>query len=131
MKSVLRIDEMCCTAEEQVIRNRFAKVSEVDALCFDLINRLLTVEHTFESDEPLRKIIQSIGMSPGDNCGSDCAVPKKGLAREDIMLGVALVLAIVAEGIAYASGNENSLPVLGTALLAIALGCLLYTSRCV
>lgn len=122
MKSVLRIDEMCCTAEEQVIRNRFAKVSEVEALSFDLINRLLTVEHGFESDEPLREIIKSIGMSPEDSCGAGCVAPKKGLAREDVMLGVALILAIAAEGIAYATGNENSLPVLGTALLAIGLG---------
>lgn len=122
MKSVLRIDEMCCTAEEQVIRNRFAKVSEVEALSFDLVNRLLTIEHRFESDEPLRKIIKSIGMSPRDNCGSDCAVPRRGIAREDVMLGIALVLAIGAEGIAYATGNESSPPVLGTSLLAIGLG---------
>lgn len=43
---------MDCPTEEQVIRNRFKKVAEIERMDFDLMNRRLTVAHRFTDDQP-------------------------------------------------------------------------------
>lgn len=122
MISTFRIDGMDCSAEVQVINSRFGKVAEIESLEFDLVNKLLTVTHRFESDEPIRSLLKEIGLPPDADCEVGCEPERKGLDRSDLFLGIALVLAILAEVVAYSTGEERSLPVLGLALVAIALG---------
>jgi Zn2+/Cd2+-exporting ATPase len=122
MISKFRIDGMDCSAEEQVIRNHLGKVAEIESLDFDLVNRTLTVSHRYESEEPIRSMLKAIGLPPDADCEVGCEPERKGLDRSDLFLGLGLVLAILAEVIAYATGEEHSIPVLGLALAAIALG---------
>lgn len=122
MKSKFLIQGMDCSAEEQVIKNRFGKVEQVKDLEFDLVNRVLTVSHQYDSDVPIRTILKEIGLPPEEECQVGCTPETTGLGRADIVLGVALALAIFAEVVAYSTGNERSLPVLGLSLVAIAMG---------
>lgn len=122
MKSKFRIEGMDCSAEEQVINNQLGKVDEVERLDFDLINRTLTVTHRYDSDEPIRSMLTSIGLPPDADCEAGCEPKRKRFDRADLFLGLGLVLAVLAEGIAFTTGDERSLPVLALALVAIALG---------
>lgn len=122
MKSIFRIEGMDCSAEEQVIRNRLTKVAEVEAMSFDLVNRRLTVEHDFPSDQPVREILAGIGLAPDENCEVGCAPQSSGLDKKDWLLGAALLLAIGAEIIVYLTGKEKSIPVISVSLLAMILG---------
>lgn len=122
MTSKFLIQGMDCSAEEQVIKNRFGKVEQVTELEFDLVNRILTVTHEYDSDLPIRTVLKEIGLPPEDDCDVGCTPEKRGIGRADIALGVALALAILAEVVAYSTGNERSGPVLGLSLTAIGLG---------
>jgi Cd2+/Zn2+-exporting ATPase len=122
MKSKFLIQGMDCSAEEQVIKNRFGKVEQVTELEFDLVNRILTVTHEYDSDLPIRTVLKEIGLPPEEDCDVGCAPDKRDIGRADIALGVAFALAILAEVVAYSTGNERSLPVLGLSLAAIGLG---------
>lgn len=122
MKSKFLIQGMDCSAEEQVIKNRFGKVEQVTELEFDLVNCILTVTHEYDSDLPIRTVLKEIGLPPEEDCDVGCAPDKRDIGRADIALGVAFALAILAEVVAYSTGNERSLPVLGLSLAAIGLG---------
>lgn len=120
---------MCCSAEEQVIQNKLGRMPEVKTLGFDLINQVLTVEHDFDSEEPLRKALSEIGMKPGvhgnscdaeghDHIHADDTSDK----RENFLLGLSLVLAIASELVGWAIGHEKSPIVILLAILAILVG---------
>jgi Cd2+/Zn2+-exporting ATPase len=57
-----RIDNMDCPTEEALIRNRLGKEPGVTALDFNLMQRVLGVQHTLPSTEPIEKALASIGM---------------------------------------------------------------------
>ncbi len=122
MKTVFRIEAMDCSAEEQVIRKRFGKVGEVTSLGFDLVNRRLTVEHAFSSDEPVRRILDEIGLPAESDCEVGCAPEQSSLSRSDLLLALALVVAVGAELLALVTRNERSVPVAAVAALAILMG---------
>ncbi len=63
-RAVYSIPSMDCPTEEGVIRNRVGKMPGVSGLSFDLFNRRLTVEHTLDTDEPIVKALEGIGMAP-------------------------------------------------------------------
>ncbi|MDA8482381.1 heavy metal translocating P-type ATPase [Pseudomonas resinovorans] len=60
--SSLRIDAMDCPTEERLIRDALGKVQAIEALEFNLMQRLLRVRHRFEDVEPLQRLIESLGM---------------------------------------------------------------------
>ncbi|BAU76258.1 heavy metal translocating P-type ATPase [Metapseudomonas furukawaii] len=60
--SQLRIDAMDCPTEERLIRNALGKVPAIEALEFNLMQRLLRVRHRFEDVEPLQRLIEGLGM---------------------------------------------------------------------
>jgi Cd2+/Zn2+-exporting ATPase len=57
-----RIENMDCPTEEALIRDRLGKESGVTALDFNLMQRVLGVQHTLPSTEPIDKALASIGM---------------------------------------------------------------------
>lgn len=57
-----RIDNMDCPTEEALIRDRLGKVGGVDKLGFNLMQRVLTVDHSLPTVEPIEKALASIGM---------------------------------------------------------------------
>jgi len=120
--STFTIEAMDCPSEEQIIRNRFKGVKEVESLDFDLMSRKLTVRHSFADDKPLLKALKSVGMEPKANeaeeRGLGPAVPKK----EHWLMGISGALAFGAEIAAWTTGKETSWPVVAAAVLSIMLG---------
>ena len=57
-----RIENMDCPTEEALIRNRLGKESGVTALDFNLMQRVLGVQHTLPSTASIEKALASIGM---------------------------------------------------------------------
>lgn len=57
-----RIENMDCPTEEALIRDRLGKAPGVTALDFNLMRRVLGVQHTLPSAEPIDKALASIGM---------------------------------------------------------------------
>ncbi|MCH8979097.1 MAG: heavy metal translocating P-type ATPase [Armatimonadetes bacterium] len=109
------ITQMDCPTEEQIIRNRLKSLEGVDGLEFDLVNRVLTVQHSLESDGTILLALKSVGMGPSAEDSS-----KKD--RRHIVLGVALLLALGAEGIAWSVGADSNPATIVMSLVAIAIG---------
>ncbi|TAM35978.1 MAG: heavy metal translocating P-type ATPase [Burkholderiaceae bacterium] len=61
-RAAYRIDNMDCPTEEALIRDRLGKVAGVDHLSFNLMQRVLTVDHSLPTLEPIEKALASIGM---------------------------------------------------------------------
>lgn len=120
--SRFHIKGMDCAAEEQTIRNRLGKAREIKDLRFDVVNRVLTVDHEFESETEIRSLLADIQLPASETCDVGCAPVAADNRREDALLGVALVLAILAEVVAYRTGDERSVIVLAMSLAAIFLG---------
>ena len=57
-----RIENMDCPTEEALIRDRLGKVSGIAKLEFNLMQRVLTVDHTLPSAEPIEQALAAIGM---------------------------------------------------------------------
>ncbi|KQB60265.1 MULTISPECIES: heavy metal translocating P-type ATPase [Acidovorax] len=57
-----RIENMDCPTEEALIRDRLGKEPGVTGLDFNLMQRVLGVQHTLPSTEPIEKALASIGM---------------------------------------------------------------------
>ncbi|PVY57448.1 MULTISPECIES: heavy metal translocating P-type ATPase [unclassified Simplicispira] len=57
-----RIENMDCPTEEALIRNRLSKEPGVTALDFNLMQRVLGVQHTLTSTQSIEKALVSIGM---------------------------------------------------------------------
>ncbi|AGI25551.1 cadmium-translocating P-type ATPase [Pseudomonas sp. ATCC 13867] len=58
----LRIEAMDCPTEERLLRDALSRVPAVENLDFNLMQRLLRVQHRFDSIEPLQKLVASLGM---------------------------------------------------------------------
>ncbi|WP_374443169.1 heavy metal translocating P-type ATPase [Pseudomonas panipatensis] len=79
--SSLRIEAMDCPTEERLLRDALGKLPAVEQLEFNLMQRLLKVQHRFDSLEPLQRLIASLGMQadPLDDgaAGAAPATPHK------------------------------------------------------
>ncbi len=129
--SVLRlnIQKMDCPTEEALIRKAIANTPGVVSLDFDLVNRVLTVNHTLTQTSSIDGALDSIGMAgvPIDdkNVGSKTQAieePPSVSRRQWLMMGIAGVAAISSEIVAYTTGNETSITVAVLALIAIFTG---------
>src|SRR5471030_1050822 len=60
--SKFRIEQMDCPTEQTLIQNKLAKMSGVQVLEFNLINRILGVWHELPSTDPIQAAIASLGM---------------------------------------------------------------------
>ena len=57
-----RIENMDCPTEEALIRDRLGREPGVTTLDFNLMQRVLGVQHTLPTTEPIEKALASIGM---------------------------------------------------------------------
>ncbi len=93
--SSLRIDAMDCPTEERLLRDALGKVKEVEALEFNLIQRVLRVQHRFAEIQPLQKLIATLGMQAEP---LDAATPPPAATHKPWWpLALAGVAALVAE----------------------------------
>lgn len=126
-RATYRIENMDCATEEGVLRNALTKLPEVKNLQFDLMGRILRVDHMFSTDAPITQAITNLGMQPvlltaqavqQSTLGADLP----GIStKEKWLLAIAGLAALTAEIVAYTTGDERSPVVIGLAFLAIAL----------
>ncbi len=115
--SSLRIDAMDCPTEERLLRDALGKVKEVEALEFNLIQRVLRVQHRFAELQPLQQIIASLGMT-GEPV--DSATPAPAAAQKPWWpLAAAGVAALVSEVLEWTGAGPTWL-IAAFALAAIA-----------
>jgi len=126
--STFKIEQMCCPAEERLIRNGLADVAEISNLEFNLIARTLTVTHSLSDGTSLRRKIATLGM---DAIPLDPAGPAVGATaptvpwwkRPEILTTfVSGICAVVAEALAWTWLSEESLVVGLLAAVAIVAG---------
>ena len=63
-RAIYRIMNMDCPMEENLIRAKLGSMAGVTGLEFNLMQRILTVNHELPSTEPLAAALKSIGMTP-------------------------------------------------------------------
>jgi Cd2+/Zn2+-exporting ATPase len=149
-RAAFRIDNMDCPTEEALIRQSLSKMVGIVALDFNLMQRKLTVTHTFEHTEVIVQALRVIDMHAVPFSKAHAQAPATaGCAHDHVhghshththghdhtpaatpflsfmsnkhwLLAGGMVAAILAEAIAFASGNDHSWPVMLLALLAIA-----------
>jgi Cd2+/Zn2+-exporting ATPase len=62
--SRIRIEQMDCPTEEALIRKKLGRLHAVRALEFDLVNRVLTVDHDDAAGPAIAGAIRDLGMTP-------------------------------------------------------------------
>lgn len=126
--SDLRIEAMDCPTEERLIRDALGRQPAVESLEFNLMQRLLRVQHRFDSVEPLQKLIAGLGMQavPLD-AGENTDGPSQAPAKPWWPLALAGAMALASEIVEW-FGPAPDWVVAGLALLAI-LGAGLPTYR--
>ncbi|WP_459735806.1 heavy metal translocating P-type ATPase [Pseudomonas aeruginosa] len=126
--SDLRIEAMDCPTEERLIRDALGRQPAVESLEFNLMQRLLRVQHRFDSVEPLQKLIAGLGMQavPLD-AGENTDGPSQAPAKPWWPLALAGAMALASEIVEW-FGLAPDWVVAGLALLAI-LGAGLPTYR--
>jgi len=125
----LRIGQMDCPTEETLIRKKLAQLPGVEAIHFNLLQRVLTVVHAEGALDAVIQAIRSLDMTPEVMAeDTDAALPPPATAprRARYMLAAAGVLATLSEAAHFAA-----LPWTLPAILAIAsiLACGLGTYR--
>lgn len=61
-KAIYRIENMDCPTEEALIRKKLVSVSGIESLDFNLMQRMLTVDHNLNSLDAIESALGSIGM---------------------------------------------------------------------
>ncbi len=123
-KVVYTIQNMCCPMEEALIRKKLTGMPGVEALEFNVMQRMLTVHHSLDSLESLEKALASIGMQATPFfTNKETSSPKPDFTPPSInwlRLILAGVVALTAEIIDLVYGD--TWVILIVALAAIALG---------
>ncbi|MDN8011539.1 heavy metal translocating P-type ATPase [Burkholderia multivorans] len=128
VRSAFRIMQMDCPTEETLIRKKLGGMDEVSALEFNLMQRMLTVEHVPGAQPAIERAIRTLGMTPeAASAGTPAsAAPAEAPAKPWWPLALAGAAAIASEAASWAG-----LPAWLSALLAIVavLSCGLTTYR--
>ena len=127
-EAVYLIEKMDCPTEEALLRKSLEGLPGVQGLQFNLMSRTLSVRHALPDAAPITAAIERLGMAPVLRTQSGAAPPVardfgSGISRVQWWkMGIAGVLAIGAEALAWSGYGEASAPVVIAALASIALG---------
>ncbi|KWA33417.1 heavy metal translocating P-type ATPase [Burkholderia territorii] len=127
VRSAFRIMQMDCPTEETLIRKKLGAMQQVSALEFNLMQRMLSVEHVPGAQPAIEAAIRTLGMTPEAASADAPAAPVAPQpAKPWWPLALAGVAAIASEAVSWAG-----LPVWLSAALALAavLACGLTTYR--
>ncbi|WP_223546840.1 heavy metal translocating P-type ATPase [Pseudomonas sp. A-B-19] len=119
--SSFRIEAMDCPTEQTLIQNKLSKLTGVQQLEFNLINRVLGVTHDLPDIEPIVEAIRSLGMQaePMDQgAETPTPVPRK---KPWWPLALSGVGALLAEVIHFTGSAPNSVVAI-IALISILSG---------
>lgn len=116
-----RIDNMDCPTEEQLIRQALNTMPEIKHLAFNLLARELTVYHRFSETTPITEKLRTIGMHAIclDQQQTPPSLPPAINRQLKWQLALGGTTALLAESLAWYSGDENSLWVMSLALLSL------------
>ena len=153
-KAVICVDNMCCPAEESLIKNKLRSLQGVDDLQIDVLRRELTILHRLNDVGAIVRALDEIGMAPRlpkqpgqpgqpgqppahDDAGhnNDGHVDADADGGDDhghvvagrgtwLLMGLAGGAAVSAEVVAWTTGRENS-----PAVIALAVAALLLSGR--
>jgi Cd2+/Zn2+-exporting ATPase len=121
--SSFRIEAMDCPTEQTLIQNKLGKMSGIQKLEFNLINRVLGVWHELPSTDPIREAIGSLGMQAdlieqgADSETASLPAPKKPWWP----LALSGVMAVAAEVVHFTDAAPNWVVAI-IALVAILTG---------
>lgn len=123
---VFTISNMDCPTEEGLIRKHLQGRPDISALQFNLMERRLTVS-TSLSVSAMQSLLQQIGMQAVPATTERSSDSDAGEREENShslwwRVGVAGLLALLAEGLVFAGMAENAWPIIALSVLAIALG---------
>ena len=127
-RAIFRIEQMDCPTEEALLRKALGSIAGVGALEFNLMDRVLKVEHTLDNVEPITFAITGLGMAPllqqpDTAAAASPAATAPAVSRKQwILTAVAGAAAIGAEVAAYATGNETSIAVGVLVIIAVLTG---------
>lgn len=122
-----RIQNMDCPTEERLIRNKLEHMQGIVRLDFNLMNRVLGVHHSLDSQETVLGALKSIGMQaeplqddvPGAPGGTDAASLS---STQKALLLVSGVAAVAAEAWAWSTHTDASPMVIALAAVSILTG---------
>lgn len=77
----VRIEQMDCPTEERLITDKLARQPGIEALQFNLMQRLLTLRHRPEALEPALQAIRELGFTPQLESGDGQRVPAEPVAE--------------------------------------------------
>jgi Cd2+/Zn2+-exporting ATPase len=102
--SRFRIEAMDCPTEQTLIQNKLGKLTGVEQLEFNLINRILGVRHTHSDTLAIEQAVASLGMQaePLTESSEEPAAPPAPGKKHWWPLALSGVAAIAAEGIHFA-----------------------------
>jgi Cd2+/Zn2+-exporting ATPase len=107
--SSFRIEAMDCPTEQTLIQNKLGKMSGIQKLEFNLINRVLGVWHELPSTDPIREAIGSLGMQADlIEQGADSETASLPAAKKPWWpLALSGVMAVAAEVIHFTDAAPN------------------------
>ena len=126
--TIFRIEQMDCPTEEALLRKALGNIAGVRTLEFNLIDRMLKVEHSLDNVDPITFAITELGMTPvlqtpdGAVTASPLATAPAVSRKQWLLTAVAGVAAIGAETVAYTTGNETSIAVGVLSIVAVLAG---------
>jgi Zn2+/Cd2+-exporting ATPase len=124
-RTALRIAQMDCPVEEQLLRDVLSPRGDVYGLSFDLLGRVLTVEHAPQALDAILGDIRSLGFTP-EEASAPITAPARTGWRAYANIIAASVLAVASEAAHWLAAPE----VLSAALaLAAVLACGTTTYR--
>ncbi|XXF11088.1 heavy metal translocating P-type ATPase [Pseudomonas sp. D1-3] len=71
----VRIEQMDCPTEERLITDKLARQPGIEALQFNLMQRVLTIRHRPDGLEPALQAIRELGFTPQPESGEEQPVP--------------------------------------------------------
>lgn len=92
-RAIYRIENMDCPMEEALIRKKLASVSGITGMKFNLMQRVLTVDHNLPSTEPIVTALKAIEMIPEPLDGTNGEVAVFSVAGMDCPLEENLIRA--------------------------------------
>ncbi|QPF76109.1 cation-translocating P-type ATPase [Roseateles sp. DAIF2] len=123
-RSRLYIAGMDCPTEEALLRQALTPLPGVAALHFDLLGRVLSVDHHLDDEAPLLRAVAATGMQARALDEAKPA-PTPGPAvsrRQRWLMGLAGVAAVAAEALAFAGWGDTHPAVVLLVLATLGLG---------
>ncbi|HRE88150.1 MAG TPA: cation-transporting P-type ATPase, partial [Myxococcota bacterium] len=129
-KTRFHVPGMDCATEKDIISNRLERLSEVNGLDFDVLDRVVTVTHQDGAEAVIEAALKDIKMEPKrlGEAASPVQTDRASLAQGSawnsgtwLLVGSG-VAATASEVLAWVSGDESSLPVIALAVFSMLLG---------